>query len=156
MAAGAFSPSPQSVMLARMTITIDTPAIPLPEPRSWKQAIGRGLRCRCPNCGEGHMFRAFLKVADTCDHCGEELHHHRADDAPPYFTMFIVGHIVVPLVLVVERTWHPSLWLHFVLWTIVTLGLTFALMPAVKGAIVGLQWALRMHGFDYAARREGE
>lgn len=139
-----------------MTLTMDTDRVLAPPARSWKQAIGRGLLCRCPNCGKGHMFRAFLKVADTCDNCGEELHHHRADDAPPYFTMFIVGHIVVPLVLVVERTWHPSLWLHFVLWTIVTLGLTFALMPAVKGAIVGLQWALRMHGFDYAARREGE
>ena len=70
--------------------------------------------------------------------------------------MFLVGHIVVPLVLVVEKTWKPPLEVHFVLWTGVVLGLTFALMPAVKGAIVGLQWALRMHGFDYTARREGE
>ena len=116
----------------------------------------RGMRCTCPTCGKGHMFSGFLKVAHSCDACGEELHHHQADDAPPYFTMFIVGHIVVPLVLVVERVWKPELWVHFVLWTVVTLALTFALMPAVKGAIVGLQWALRMHGFDYAARREGE
>lgn len=116
----------------------------------------RGFVHKCPACGKGHMFRAFLKVADTCDHCGEELHHQQADDAPPYFTMFIVGHIVIPLVLVAEKLWHPPLMVHFILWTLVTLGLTFALMPAVKGAIVGLQWALRMHGFDYAARREGE
>ena len=116
----------------------------------------RGARLACPHCGEGRMFTSFLKVADACGHCGEELHHQRADDAPPYFTMFIVGHIVVPLVLVVEKLWAPPLVFHFVLWTLVTLALTFALMPAVKGAIVGLQWALRMHGFDYAARREGE
>ncbi len=102
------------------------------------------------------MFGRFLKVADSCDACGEELHHHRADDAPPYFTMFIVGHIVVPLVLVVEKLWAPPLGVHFALWTVVTLALTFALMPAVKGAVVGLQWALRMHGFDYAARQDEE
>ncbi len=118
--------------------------------------MARGIAQKCPACGKGHMFRSFLKVADTCKHCGEELHHHRADDAPPYFTMFIVGHIVVPGVLVMEKLWHPPLAVHFSVWTIATLALTVALMPAVKGAIVGLQWALRMHGFDYAARREGE
>jgi uncharacterized protein (DUF983 family) len=143
-------------MLRAMTLSIESPGTQASAKRSWKQAMWRGIRCACPNCGKGHLFRKFLKVADTCNSCGEELHHHQADDAPPYFTMFIVGHIVVPLVLVVERTWKPALEIHFILWTVVTLGLTFALMPAVKGAIVGLQWALRMHGFDYAARREGE
>ncbi|MFM8746083.1 MAG: DUF983 domain-containing protein [Aestuariivirga sp.] len=117
--------------------------------------MGRGFLCACPACGKGRMFRAYLKVADNCPRCGEELHHHRADDAPPYFTMFIVGHIVVPLVLVVEKLWRPDLSVHFMIWTAVTLALTFALMPAVKGAIVGLQWALRMHGFDAAMRRDG-
>ena len=137
-----------------MTLTLDSQPLDAGENRSWKQAMWRGFTCSCPACGKGHMFGAFLKVADSCDACGEELHHHRADDAPPYFTMFIVGHIVVPLVLVVEKLWAPPLLLHFTLWTLVTLGLTFALMPAVKGAVVGLQWALRMHGFDYAARQE--
>lgn len=142
-------------MVPAMTLVINDQA-DTDGPRSWKQAIWRGFRHSCPRCGKGHMYRSFLKVADSCDHCGEELHHHQADDAPPYFTMFIVGHIVVPLVLVVERLWAPPLLFHFTLWTIVTLALTFALMPAVKGAIVGLQWALRMHGFEYAARRGEE
>ena len=118
--------------------------------RSKKQALWRGFSRLCPGCGMGHIFCAFLKVADTCNHCGEELHHQRADDAPPYFTMMIVGHIVVPAMLIVERVWHPALSVHFTVWPALTLGLTFALMPSVKGAIVGLQWALRMHGFDSA------
>jgi uncharacterized protein (DUF983 family) len=143
-----------------MTLTLDSQPIDEAGKRSWQQAMWRGFTCSCPACGKGHMFRKFLKVADNCDACGEELHHHRADDAPPYFTMFIVGHIVIPLVLVVEKLWAPALPVHFMLWTVVTLALTFALMPAVKGAVVGLQWALRMHGFDYAAQaglaREGE
>jgi len=66
------------------------------------QALGRGLRGRCPACGEGRMFRAFLKVADQCPHCGEELHHHRADDFPAYLVIVIVGHILVPIILTVE------------------------------------------------------
>jgi uncharacterized protein (DUF983 family) len=137
-----------------MALTIDTPQQTTPPaPRSWKQSMLRGAFGRCPNCGRGRLFRAFLKVADTCPYCGEELFHHRADDAPPYFTIFITGHIIVPAVLVTEKLWHPPLILHFTLWTIATLVLAFLLMPTVKGAIVGLQWALRMHGFEYAAMR---
>jgi len=127
-----------------MTFTIDTPSLPA---RSWKQAMRRGMLLRCPNCGIGPMFRSFLKANDRCPLCGEDLHHHRADDAPPYFTMLIVGHIVVPLVLVVEKLWAPSLWLHFIIWLPLTLVMTVGLLPPVKGAIIALQWANRMHGF---------
>ncbi len=139
-----------------MTLTINHESEALQTPRNWKLALWRGFLRRCPNCGKGAIFQRFMKVADRCACCGEELHHHRADDAPPYFTIFIVGHIVIPLVLVVEKLWQPPLQVHFALWTIVTLALTLALMPSVKGAIVALQWALRMHGFDYAARHGDE
>jgi uncharacterized protein (DUF983 family) len=118
-----------------------------PANRSLKQAIWRGARGKCPACGKGHIFRTFMKVADTCGCCGEELYHQRADDAPPYFTIFIVGHVVIPLVFVVERVWEPSYVVHAALWLPLILGLTYLLMPLVKGAVVGLQWALRMHGF---------
>ena len=65
-------------------------------------AVLRGLRGRCPNCGRGRIFRAYLKVADRCSVCGEAFHHHRADDAPAYFVILIVGHMVVPLALTIE------------------------------------------------------
>lgn len=139
-----------------MNISVESPGLHILEPRSRKLAMWRGFTCSCPACGQGSMFGKYLKVVDACPSCGEELHHQRADDAPPYFTMFIVGHIVIPLVLVVERLWKPALPIHFMIWTAVTLALTFALMPAVKGAIVGLQWALRMHGFDPAHRADDE
>jgi uncharacterized protein (DUF983 family) len=115
--------------------------------RDWKQALWRGLLGRCPNCGRGQLFRAYTKVAERCGECGEALHHHRADDAPPYFTMLIVGHGIVPLMLVVEKIWQPDLLIHAAIWLPLTLILTLALLPPVKGAIVGLQWANRMHGF---------
>jgi uncharacterized protein (DUF983 family) len=131
-----------------MTITIQNPARQIPEERSWKQAMLRGLSLRCPACGKGHLFRAYLKVSDRCPVCGEDFTHQRADDAPPYFTILIAGHILVPLVWIVEKVWKPSLTIHMLIWTPATLALCLGLMPVVKGAVVGLQWALRMHGFD--------
>lgn len=94
------------------------------------------------------MFRAFLKVADRCPACGEDLSHQQADDAPAYFVILIVGHIVVPLALSVEVAYAPPYWLHVALWTPLTLGLALGLLQPIKGAIVAWQWANRMHGFD--------
>jgi uncharacterized protein (DUF983 family) len=116
--------------------------------RNLMQAMGRGFCGRCPNCGEGRLFRAFLKVADRCDRCGEDFSHHRADDAPAYFVVLIVGHIVVALALEVEIVFGPPYWVHIALWLPLTLGLALGLLQPIKGAIVGLQWAQYMHGFD--------
>ncbi|MGE5259912.1 MAG: DUF983 domain-containing protein [Actinomycetota bacterium] len=112
------------------------------------QSLLRGATLKCPACGVGALYRRYLKVADTCPNCGEELFHHRADDAPPYFTVVIVGHIVVALVLLVEMAYRPPLWVHAALWLPLTLILALVFLPPIKGALIGLQWALRMHGFD--------
>ena len=86
------------------------------------QSLLRGASLKCPACGVGALFRRYLKVADNCPHCGESLHHHRADDAPAYFTITIVGHVVVSLVLTVEVAFRPPLWLHAALWLPLTVG----------------------------------
>ncbi len=111
-------------------------------------AMLRGARNRCMNCGEGRIFGGFLKVNHACPKCGEEFHHHRADDAPPYFTITLVGHIIVPALLTVEVLWHPALWIHMSLWVPLTIFLCIFFMQPIKGALIGLQWALYMHGFD--------
>ena len=111
-------------------------------------ALFRGLRGRCPNCGRGRIFRAFLKVADRCSVCGEAFHHHRADDAPAYFVILIVGHIVVPLALAIELAYRPPYWMELAFWLPATLALALLLLQPVKGAIVAVQWTYRMHGFD--------
>ena len=116
--------------------------------RSIATSMRRGARLRCPSCGIGRLFRAYLKVADHCPHCREALYHHRADDAPPYITILIVGHVIVPLTLVVERLWQPAYWVHVALWLPLTLVIALTFLPISKGAIVGLQWALYMHGFN--------
>jgi len=115
--------------------------------RPTRIAMFRGFKHRCPNCGKGPLFWKYLKVVDTCSYCGEDLSHQRADDAPPYFTIFIVGHIVLPLALMSEKLWHLSTATHLMLWLPSILILSLVLLPCVKGAVVGLQWSLRMHGF---------
>jgi len=104
--------------------------------------------CRCPACGEGRLFTSYLKVAPSCERCGEELHHHRADDAPPYLTIMVVGHVIVPMLMWLELAYEPALWIHFVLWLPLTLAMSLLLLPPLKGVVVGYQWAMRMHGFD--------
>ncbi len=116
-------------------------------PREIVPAMLRGLRMRCPHCGQGRLFRSFLRSVDHCASCGEEFHHHRADDLPPYLTIFIVGHLVVALFMGVEQTTELSLWAHLAIWVPVTLLLSLALLQPLKGATIGLQWAMRMHGF---------
>jgi uncharacterized protein (DUF983 family) len=113
--------------------------------------LRRGLAGRCPACGTGKIFRSYLKVNDTCPSCGEELFHHRADDAPPYFTILIVGHIIGASMLLVEDL-APDLpiWLHALVWPSLTLALSLILLPVLKGALIAYQWALRMHGFETA------
>lgn len=120
------------------------------EPRPVAQALLRGARGACPACGTGRIYRKYLKVADHCPDCGEALHHQRADDAPPYATIFVVGHIVVPLMVMVEEMFRPPVWAHLALWLPLTLVLSLILLPPLKGMLVNLQWALRMHGFDPA------
>jgi uncharacterized protein (DUF983 family) len=122
--------------------------MPAPEPVSPAATIWRGFRMKCPNCGTGRLFGRFLQVVDRCADCGEELHHHRADDFPPYLVIFAVGHAVVPAVLAVEIDYAPPIWLQFVIWLPLTFILALALMQPVKGAVVALQWQLGLAGFE--------
>ncbi len=111
-------------------------------------ALRRGFLGRCPNCGVGRLFRAYLKVADCCPVCSEELYHQRTDDAAPYVTMVVVGHVIVAGVVAAEELWpHSSIWLAGIAWIWLTIVLSLLLLPRVKGALVGYQWAQRMHGF---------
>ncbi|MBQ2260071.1 MAG: DUF983 domain-containing protein [Loktanella sp.] len=119
--------------------------------RPTKPAILNGLRCRCPKCGEGKLFDRFLHVADNCPNCGEELHHHRADDGPAYLTILIVAHIIGFAIHIMWVVWRPE---PMVMATVLSLGaiaLSLALLPPMKGLMVGIQWSRRMHGFNKAA-----
>jgi uncharacterized protein (DUF983 family) len=114
-------------------------------------AVGRGLRGRCPGCGEGRVFRAFLKVVPECEHCGAPLGLARADDAPPYFTILIVGHIVVPLLFMADRAGTTPLWIMWSIFPLLTLALAVALIQPIKGGTVGLMLNLNMLKSDPTA-----
>jgi uncharacterized protein (DUF983 family) len=118
-------------------------------------AIRRGFAGRCPSCGKGRLFRAYLKVVDNCEACGTELHHHRADDAPAYFTIAIVGHFIIAGVLATELIGSDlPFWIPAAVWSVLALAWSLWLLPRIKGALVGLQWANRMHGFGGAEHAE--
>jgi uncharacterized protein (DUF983 family) len=118
------------------------------EKRDVWTAMKRGFRSRCPRCGEGKLFRAFLKVDDHCSVCKLDFTPHRADDLPAYLVIVIVGHIVVPTALWIETNYSPAVWLQLSIYLPFTFIASLLLLQPVKGAVIGLQWALRMHGFD--------
>ncbi len=115
-------------------------------------SILNGLACRCPRCGKGRLYRRYLRVVPQCPECGLELSGHRADDLPAYIVVTIVGHIlVVGLFHFSVGAWNPAVLLALLVAAAIIVPV--AILPSVKGAVVGLQYALRLHGF---AVEEGE
>ncbi|MEY4983315.1 MAG: hypothetical protein RIR62_1581 [Pseudomonadota bacterium] len=120
--------------------------------RPLKPALLRGWRRRCPNCGAGPMLRGYLAVRDSCPVCGEALHHQRADDGPAYLTILIVGHLMAPVMLYVFNAWRPDPLVASTVFSVGAVALCLWLLPRLKGAMVALQWAKRMHGFGARPR----
>lgn len=118
--------------------------------RPLKPALLRGWRRRCPSCGAGPILQGYLTVRESCAVCGEPLHHHRADDGPAYLTILIVGHVMAPLILWAFVTFRPEPLVLATSFTVGCVALSLWLLPRIKGALVALQWAKRMHGFGLA------
>ncbi|MBP0615397.1 DUF983 domain-containing protein [Jiella mangrovi] len=134
---------------ARQAVPADTAEW---RPASKKRLLGtsmwRGFRGQCPRCAKGRLFKGFLKSVHECDACGLAIHHHRADDLPPYLTVFIVGHVVVAGFMGMEEAVELTMWEHLAIWVPVTIVLSLVLLQPLKGATIGLQWALKMGGFS--------
>jgi uncharacterized protein (DUF983 family) len=127
-----------------------TPKPPWPVP-SLGTALGRGFAGRCPVCGKGRLFDGFLRVASECGHCHAPLGLARADDAPPYFTILIVGHIVIPALLIAQKLYDPPTWLMSAIFVPLTVVLALGLIRPVKGATVGLMLSFNMLKSDVEA-----
>ncbi|MBW6399840.1 DUF983 domain-containing protein [Roseomonas sp. HJA6] len=119
---------------------------PRPEPviasPPLREAFLRGAKGLCPACGQGKLFQGYLRLVDECSHCHTELGRIRADDAPPYFTILIVGHVLVPFVFMAERAWHPPMWVHMAIWPALFGGLSALLLRPIKGMTVA--WMMRL------------
>ena len=105
--------------------------------------LKRGFLRRCPKCGTSPIFSGYIKPFDQCKNCGINFSKYRSDDGPAYCTIFIVGHVVVPIILIIEKHFSPSIKLQMIFWPIVTLLLTLWLLPKIKGAFIALQIFLK-------------
>ncbi len=115
--------------------------------RKVSPALLRGWRRKCPNCGSGPLLKSYLKVNDACTVCREEFFHHRADDGPAYMTILIVGHLMAPMLHIAFVTWRPEPLTLFTIFSVGCVGLSLYLLPRLKGALIGFQWAKGMGGF---------
>ncbi|CDN53567.1 Zinc-finger protein [Neorhizobium galegae bv. officinalis bv. officinalis str. HAMBI 1141] len=111
------------------------------------RSIKRGLLSTCPACGTGRLFRAFLKPVDTCAVCGEEIHHHRADDLPAYLVIVVVGHVLMTGYLLTDMTFRASPWVQLAIWVPLAILTALVTIQPIKGGVIGFQWSLKMHGF---------
>lgn len=110
--------------------------------------MGRTLIGRCPRCGLGKLFASYLKPIDRCSVCGEPYGHIRSDDAAPWLTILVVGHVTVPIVFAVEgHTAWPTV-VSMVVWPLFALGLALALLPRAKGMLMGVLWFTRAPGSE--------
>ena len=140
--------TPESAALAA------PPATPIFAPPPMWPALRRGLGNRCPFCGEGKVFAGYLAIVPECSHCHAPLGLLRADDAPPYFTIFLAGHLLVPGVLWVESAYRPPMWLHMVVWLPLFAIVCTLLLRPIKGAVVGWMSRLGFVAAEQAAAAE--
>ncbi|MFV0335282.1 MAG: DUF983 domain-containing protein [Tropicimonas sp.] len=117
------------------------------EDRPVKRAMMRGWRRLCPNCGQGPLLAGYLKVAGHCPVCEQEFHHQRADDGPAYLTILVVGHVMALLIHFGYSVFTPDPLVMATVLSVICVALSLYLLPRIKGAFIGLQWARRMHGF---------
>lgn len=127
--------------------TAPTPDTPDDAERLRLPAMLRGWRGKCPNCGAGPLLYGYLKVHDHCTVCDLEFHHHRADDGPAYLTLLLVGHLMAPMLHWVFVTFRPEPIVLFTIFAVGTVALSLYLLPRLKGAMIGFQWAKEMGGF---------
>jgi uncharacterized protein (DUF983 family) len=102
--------------------------------------IGRGLRGRCPRCGEGRLFQGFLALRPACEKCGLDYSFADAGDGPAVFVILFGGFIVVFAALMTEVVYQPPYWMHAALWLPLILIVTLAPLRLIKGVLIALQF----------------
>ena len=105
--------------------------------------LKRGFSKKCPNCGVSSLFPKYLETFKKCNKCGIDFTRYRSDDGPAYCTILIIGHIIIPVILLSEKNFSLPLHFQMIFWPIITAGLTLWLLPKVKGAFIGLQISIK-------------
>jgi uncharacterized protein (DUF983 family) len=118
--------------------------------RSFRTSLGRGLRARCPCCGQGRLFYRYLKVEPVCQSCGHDLDRYPSDDGPAYFTVLLVGHLVIVpfLILGAPLIWKAPLWILVPSALAAVAAITLSALPIIKGGVMGALYALDINRQD--------
>lgn len=132
---------PNANSATRMT----DPSVTLPA--TFGAALMRGIRCRCPRCGEGRLFARWLKPVPQCKYCGLDISGQRADDFPAYVSMFITGHVLAPIIILMALDYAMSSWAILAVIIPVSIIMMVLLLQPSKGGVIALQWWNGMHGF---------
>ena len=109
-------------------------------PASAPETLLRGLRSRCPRCGEASLFRKWLKPVDSCPHCAQDWSVQQADDFPAYIGIFLVGHLLAPIVIAMIGTFGMSAWMTLAIILPVAIAMLIGMLQPVKGAVIGMLW----------------
>lgn len=102
--------------------------------------IQAGLACKCPNCGQGRVFRGFLAFRTSCSACGADFTIADAGDGPAFFVMFAALIVIVPAAMIAQMAFSPPLWAHVVIWPPIVIGFCIALLRPFKATLFALQW----------------
>jgi uncharacterized protein (DUF983 family) len=113
-----------------------------------RRSVFRGLAGHCPACGKGPLFWKYLKVNGRCEVCDTDLARYPADDGPAYLTILLVGHLVVAPMLFFPIVWRSNPVYSLPLILIPLAALTLALLPRIKGAWVGMMYAMGVKDTD--------
>ena len=125
-------------------------------PQSLSAALLRGVRGKCPRCGEAKLFGKFLKPIAVCPHCHQDFTHHRADDMPPYISILITGHVLAPIIIYFGAFSDISMWQALAVCLVIASVMMIGLLQPAKGGVIALQWWHGMHGFVPSGKAEAE
>ena len=125
-------------------------------PRTFLATLLRGALGRCPRCGEGKLFRKWLKPVEQCAHCGLDNSGQRADDLPAYIGIFVTGHLLAPVIIALVNGLSLSLFALLAIIIPLAIVMLIGLLQPSKGAVIALQWWNGMHGFKRERAEEGE
>lgn len=131
------------------------PGIPASLPRGFRGALARGLHGRCPRCGEGRLFRKWLKPRDACPACALDLTPQQADDFPAYIAIFVTGHLLAPVIILLASDYALTSMQMAAVILPLALAMILTILQPAKGAVIAVQWWNGMHGFKRERADEG-
>lgn len=112
-----------------------------PSTRAAGPAIWRGFRCRCPNCGEGRLFRRYIEQVAHCAACKEPLAQYNVGLLLPLIVIMVVIFIIAFVMLALEINGWGNPLIYLVVLVPLSVLIPLLILPPAKGAIIGLFWA---------------